>query len=60
MPPSESETLAARLSRMKALIDSLEKACSESAEQQELFLKLRAEMKAAHDALKVYPSPGFD
>ena len=53
MPPSESEVVAARLARMKTLIDSLEQACSENAEQQELFLKLRAEMKAARDALKI-------
>jgi hypothetical protein len=30
---------------MKGLIDSLEKVCSERAEQQELFLKLRAEVQ---------------
>jgi hypothetical protein len=57
MPRSESEILAARLTRMKGLIDSLEKACSESAEQQRLFQKLRAEMQAAREALKVFPSP---
>ncbi len=60
MPPSESEVVAARLARMKTLIDSLEQACSENAEQQELFLKLRAEMKAAREALKIYPPPGSD
>jgi hypothetical protein len=58
MPPSESEILAARLTRMKGLIDSLEKVCSESAEQQQLLLKLRAEMKAARDALAVVHPPG--
>jgi hypothetical protein len=59
MPPSESEILAARLARMKGLIDSLEQVCSENLEQQNLLLKLRAEMKAARDALKVHPPPGF-
>jgi len=59
MPPSESDIIAARLARMKGWIDSLEKVCSESAEQQQLFLKLRAEMKAARDALTFHPPPGF-
>jgi hypothetical protein len=59
MPPSESEILAARLARMKGLIDSLEQACSESAEHRQLFLKLRAEMKAARDALVIVDPPGF-
>jgi hypothetical protein len=58
--PTECEILAARLARMRGLIDSLQQACSESAEQTELFLKLRAEMKAARDALKIHPPPGFD
>jgi hypothetical protein len=53
MPPSESEILAARLARMKNLIDSLEQACSESADQRDLFLRLRQEMAAARAALKV-------
>jgi hypothetical protein len=55
MPPSESEILAARLARMKTLVDALENACSESADQHELFLKLRAEMQAARDALRTVP-----
>jgi hypothetical protein len=57
MPLSEAEVLAARLARMKALVDALEQECSDSAKQSELFHKLRAEMKAARSALKVYPSP---
>ena len=60
MPPSEREILAARLARMKGLIDSLEEACSDGVQQHRLFLKLRAEMQAARDALKIFPSPGFD
>jgi hypothetical protein len=54
MPSSESEILAKRLTRMKHLIDSLAQACSESDEQRLLFEKLRAEMKAARDALKIH------
>lgn len=49
--------LVARLSRMKALVDSLEQVCGTGAEQHELFLKLRAEMKAARDALRIDPPP---
>jgi len=45
---------------MKGLIDSLEKVCSERVEQRALFEKLHAEMRAAREALKVYPPPGFD
>jgi hypothetical protein len=57
MPPPESEIVAARLARMKTLIDALEKECSDSAQQAELFVKLRAEMQAARAALKIHPSP---
>ena len=51
MPP-EAEILAARLARMKALIESLEEVCSESAEQHDIFVKLKREMAAARKALK--------
>lgn len=57
MPVPENEILAARLARMKTLLDTLEKACSESAEQREMFLKLQQEMADARAALKTYPSP---
>jgi hypothetical protein len=58
MPPSESEVLAARLTRIKLLIDALESACSESVEQRELFRKIKAEMKAARGTLTLVPPPG--
>lgn len=60
MPPSESEILAARLSRMRNLIDSLEQACSESAEQHELFRKLKREIEETRAALRTVPPLGFD
>ncbi len=60
MPPSESEILTARLTRMKQLIDSLEQACSESADQHELFRKLKREMEATRAALRTVPPPGVD
>lgn len=49
--PSESEVFAARLARMKALVESLETACSQNAENREMFAKLKAEMMAARAAL---------
>ena len=52
MPPSPSEILAARLARMNNLIDALQEACAQSAEQRELFLKLKQEMVAARASLK--------
>jgi len=56
MADSESDVLAAaRLARIKTLIDSLEKACSDSADQRELFLKLKREMAAARAGLKIEP-----
>jgi len=57
MPPTDAEIIAARLSRMKGLIDALEKACSANADLTELFRKLREELKAAREALKIVPSP---
>jgi hypothetical protein len=42
---------------MKRLLDTLEDACSNSREQQQLFLKLRAEIAAAREGLKTLLSP---
>jgi hypothetical protein len=60
MPPTDAEFLAARLARMKHLVESLEKVGSGTEEQRELFQKLKGEMAAARDALKIVPPPGFD
>jgi hypothetical protein len=49
--PSESEILAARLARIKHLIDSLERACATSAKIQDTFTKLHSEMEAARDSV---------
>jgi hypothetical protein len=59
MPPAESEILGARLARMKTLVDALEVACSEGAERRDLFVKLKQEMAAAREGLKIYPPPSF-
>jgi hypothetical protein len=57
MADSEADILASRLARMKTMVDSLERACSESQEQHELFRKLKQEMDAARADLKtVLPS----
>jgi hypothetical protein len=55
MPPSDSEILAARLARMKILIDSLEDACLATAAERETFLKLQQEIAAAREALTTLP-----
>lgn len=47
---------AARLVRMKELIDELEQVCSESEQQRRTFMRLREEMEAARRALKVQQS----
>ena len=52
MPLTEAEVLAARLARMKTLIDALEDECSNSEEQHQRFLRLKAELAAARLALK--------
>ena len=51
------EILTARLTRMKALVESLEDACSSNMRQRELFLQLKGEMAAACDALKLVLPP---
>jgi hypothetical protein len=57
MPPSQSEILAARLTRMNNLIDALQEACAQSDEQRELFRKLKQEMVAARADLKAAAGP---
>jgi hypothetical protein len=51
MSPSESEFIAARIVRAKALILDLEKACAAHAEEREKFAALKAELDAARAAL---------
>jgi hypothetical protein len=49
--------LSVRLARMKRLVDALERVCSDSDEQREMFQTLKQEMAAARAALKVVPPP---
>jgi hypothetical protein len=51
-PPTEAEIIAARLTRMKFLIDALEAQFSTNAQHQETFLKLKQELDATRIALK--------
>jgi hypothetical protein len=51
MPP-ESELLAARLARMKFLVDALEVECGAGRDIQENFLKLKREIEQARAALR--------
>ena len=55
VPPltPEAHEVAARLARMKKLLDDLERVCSESEEQRSTVSRLRAEMDAARQALKI-------
>ena len=52
MPLTEAEILAARLTRMKHLIDALEVECASSVKQRETFVKLKDELEAARSRLK--------
>ena len=51
--PNETEIIAARLARMRYLIDSLEAQFAKSEAQRELLLKLSNELEAVRAALKV-------
>ncbi len=53
--PTEAEMLAMRLARIKNLIEVLD-SVSRTAEQQEAFNKLKQEMAALHDSLKIIPT----
>lgn len=55
--PTEAEILEARFARMKAIIQSLENECAQSAEAQAKFDRLKAEMKAIRDRLEVINLP---
>jgi hypothetical protein len=50
--PTEADVLAVCLARIKCLLDSLEAACWQSAEQRDTFQKLRRELQSARDSLK--------
>jgi hypothetical protein len=45
--PAEAEILAARLTRIKTLLDALERVCLDSEASRDTFLKLKQELEAA-------------
>jgi hypothetical protein len=45
--PVEAEILAARLTRIKTLLDAFERECLESGPTRETFLKLKQEVESA-------------
>ena len=51
--PTEAELLAARMTRIKHLIDELDAVTGRTAEQQAAFVKLKQEIAAVHESLKV-------
>ena len=52
MSQTESEMLAARLARMKVLVESLEAECSHTAEVRDTIMKLKRELDESKKALK--------
>jgi hypothetical protein len=50
--PTEAEILAARLARIKVLIDSLDAVTGRTAEQQAAFIKLKQEIEAVRESLR--------
>jgi hypothetical protein len=50
---SDPDDIAARLSRMKLLVEELERVCSESIEQRDALARLRLEMEGARRELKL-------
>jgi len=51
--PVEAEIIAARLTRIKALLDALESVCLESEGSRDTFQKLKLELEAARIAVRL-------
>jgi hypothetical protein len=51
--PVETEIIAARLTRIKALLDALESVCLESEGARDTFQKLKLELEAARIAVRL-------
>jgi hypothetical protein len=50
--PAVAEILAARLTRIKTLLDALERVCLDSEASRETFLKLKQELEAVRISLR--------
>jgi len=57
MVSSEAELLSARLTRMRALLDSLERECEQSADAREKFEQLKREMATVDLQLQIIQHP---
>jgi hypothetical protein len=55
--PTEADILEARFARMKVIVQSLENECAQSVEAQAKFDRLKAEMEAIRDRLRVINLP---
>lgn len=53
MPKSERELVLARIARIVALIEALEKTCGDSAANREAFLALKQEIARTDESLRV-------
>ena len=51
--PTEADILAARLTRIKQLIEVLDSVMGRTAEQQAAFVRLKQEITAVRESLKV-------
>jgi hypothetical protein len=51
--PMEADNLAARLTRIKHLIEELDSVTGRTAQQQAAFLNLKKEIAAMRDSLKI-------
>ena len=54
--PVEAEIIAARLTRIKTLLDALEPACLASEGSRDTFQKLKLELEAARIAVRLDPA----
>jgi hypothetical protein len=50
--PVEAEIVAARLTRLKTLLDALEPMCLENEASREVFIKVKLELEAARIAVR--------
>jgi hypothetical protein len=50
--PVETEIIAARLTRIKTLIDALERVCLDSEASRDTFLQLKQELEAARISVR--------
>ena len=57
---TEAELLAARLARIKGILADLERECATGVDAHETFRKLKAELDAARESLKILDTHPID